>query len=89
MLSLRNYLWTATTSCIGMDRVAEELLSMEAVFFDVDSTLSVDEGIDVLAEQLGVGLEVQRLTSQAMGDPGEARRLRPLLLRGLLRCRRE
>ena len=67
MLSLRNYLWTATTSCIGMDRVAEELLSMEAVFFDVDSTLSVDEGIDVLAEQLGVGLEVQRLTSQAMG----------------------
>ena len=62
---------------------------MEAVFFDVDSTLSVDEGIDVLAEQLGVGLEVQRLTSQAMGDPGEARRSRPLILRGLLRCRRE
>lgn len=37
-----------------------------AVCFDVDSTVLTDEGIDMLAEQAGCGLEVKELTSSAM-----------------------
>jgi phosphoserine phosphatase len=36
------------------------------VFFDCDSTLTTVEGIDVLAEQVGRGDEVRRLTEDAM-----------------------
>lgn len=38
--------------------VAEILRSAEAVCFDVDSTVVVDEGIDKLADVCGVGEEV-------------------------------
>ena len=39
----------------------------QAVCFDVDSTVSPDEGIDVLAEVAGVGQQVADLTRRAMG----------------------
>jgi phosphoserine phosphatase len=39
----------------------------QAVCFDVDSTVSPDEGIDVLAAHAGVGAEVAELTRSAMG----------------------
>jgi phosphoserine phosphatase len=38
-----------------------------AVCFDVDSTVSPDEGIDVLAREAGVEQQVAALTRQAMG----------------------
>jgi phosphoserine phosphatase len=38
----------------------------KAVCFDVDSTVSPDEGIDVLADFAGVGKQVAELTSNAM-----------------------
>lgn len=41
--------------------------SAKAVCFDVDSTVSPDEGIDVLAAQAGVGAQVAELTRNAMG----------------------
>ena len=41
--------------------------SAKAVCFDVDSTVILDEGIDVLAAHLGVGDQVARLTATAMG----------------------
>jgi phosphoserine phosphatase len=37
------------------------------VCFDVDSTISPEEGIDVLAEHAGVGAQVAELTRAAMG----------------------
>jgi phosphoserine phosphatase len=37
-----------------------------AVCFDVDSTVITDEGIDMLAEEAGCGIEVKELTSSAM-----------------------
>jgi phosphoserine phosphatase len=39
----------------------------QAVCFDVDSTVSPDEGIDVLAAHAGVGAQVAALTASAMG----------------------
>ncbi len=39
----------------------------QAVCFDVDSTVSPDEGIDVLASHAGVADQVAELTRQAMG----------------------
>ena len=39
----------------------------QAVCFDVDSTVSPDEGIDVLAAHAGVGEQVAALTRSAMG----------------------
>ncbi len=39
----------------------------QAVCFDVDSTVSPDEGIDLLAAQAGVGDRVAALTRDAMG----------------------
>ena len=39
----------------------------QAVCFDVDSTVSPDEGIDVLAAHAGKGDQVARLTARAMG----------------------
>lgn len=41
--------------------------SAQAVCFDVDSTVSPDEGIDVLAAHAGVGEQVAALTRSAMG----------------------
>lgn len=41
--------------------------SAQAVCFDVDSTVSPDEGIDLLAAQAGVGDRVAALTRDAMG----------------------
>jgi phosphoserine phosphatase len=41
--------------------------SCDAVCFDVDSTLSPDEGIDILAQVAGRAAEVTALTASAMG----------------------
>jgi len=41
--------------------------SAQAVCFDVDSTVSPDEGIDILADHAGKGAHVTRLTARAMG----------------------
>jgi phosphoserine phosphatase len=38
----------------------------DAVCFDVDSTVCMEEGIDVLADSLGVGQDVANLTTKAM-----------------------
>ena len=43
---------------------------LDAVVFDCDGTLSMLEGIDVLAEQNGVGAKVHELTELAMGSDG-------------------
>lgn len=43
------------------------LRDADAVVLDVDSTVSLDEGIDVLAASLGVGDRVAELTRGAMG----------------------
>lgn len=40
---------------------------VEAVCFDVDSTVSIDEGIDILAELSGCKEEVSKITTSAMG----------------------
>jgi phosphoserine phosphatase len=56
------------------------------VVIDVDSTLILDEGIDVLAELAGTGAEVAELTRQAMAgklDFEQSLRARVELLRGL------
>ena len=39
----------------------------QAVCFDIDSTVCLDEGIDVLAAHAGVGDQVSAMTRQAMG----------------------
>lgn len=44
--------------------------SLDAVVFDCDGTLSAIEGIDVLAEQNGVGEVVKSLTNEAMEQTG-------------------
>lgn len=46
--------------------VRASLLSLDCVCFDVDSTVSAEEGIDVLAEHLGKGAAVRAYTNQAM-----------------------
>jgi phosphoserine phosphatase len=56
------------------------------VVIDVDSTLILDEGIDVLAELAGTGAEVAELTRQAMAgrlDFEQSLRARVELLKGL------
>lgn len=53
---------------------------------DVDSTLILEEGIDLLGEEAGVGEEVAAITERAMGgelDFEEALRERVALLKGL------
>ena len=58
--------------------------SAQAVCFDVDSTVSPDEGIDLLAAQAGVGDRVAALTRDAMGGAApfhEALRARLSLIR--------
>ena len=45
----------------------EALRNATAVCFDVDSTVTVDEGLDELADFCGVGAAVAALTNQAMG----------------------
>jgi phosphoserine phosphatase len=65
----------------GLRRRAKRL-----VVLDVDSTLIRDEGIDVLAEQAGVGAQVAEITARAMAgqlDFAESLRERVALLEGL------
>ena len=45
----------------------EALRRATAVCFDVDSTVTIDEGLDELADFCGVGAAVAELTNQAMG----------------------
>jgi len=52
-----------------LSSIRSTLRNAKAVLFDVDSTLSPDEGIDELAGWLGKKAEVEALTSKAMnGD---------------------
>ncbi|MCH9769265.1 MAG: HAD-IB family phosphatase [Gammaproteobacteria bacterium] len=43
---------------------------LDAIILDCDGTLSAIEGIDILAEQNGVGPMVEALTQKAMGETG-------------------
>ena len=52
---------------VNVDGARRALREADAVCFDVDSTVVVDEGIDVLADYLGCGAEVAALTRSAMG----------------------
>jgi len=53
----------------NVDRALEALANADAVCFDVDSTVIMEEGIDVLADYLGKGEEVAAWTKKAMeGD---------------------
>ena len=52
---------------VNVDGARRALREADAVCFDVDSTVIVDEGIDVLADYLGCGAEVAALTRSAMG----------------------
>ncbi len=49
----------------------ERLREADGVCFDVDSTVSAEEGIDVLAESLGKGEAVRAYTAQAMNGSGQ------------------
>lgn len=49
-----------------MDQVKEVWKKADCVCFDVDSTVCTDEGIDVLAEFLGVSEQVKEWTNKAM-----------------------
>jgi phosphoserine phosphatase len=53
---------------VGLDvnGVKEMLKEVDAICFDVDSTLIAEEGIDILAEYKGKGEQVAALTRQAM-----------------------
>ena len=46
------------------------LRAMDCIAFDVDSTVSAEEGIDVLADFLGKGDKVREYTRQAMNGTG-------------------
>ncbi len=48
----------------------ELVAPLDAIVFDCDGTLCAIEGIDVLADQNGVGAAVADLTAQAMGQSG-------------------
>ena len=57
------------TSCYtgnSVEAAMEYLAKADAVCFDVDSTVIMEEGIDVLAAYLGKGEEVAALTKKAM-----------------------
>ncbi len=54
-----------------MNNITDSLNSpIDAFIFDCDGTLSLIEGIEVLAEQNGVGPRVHELTAYAMGEAG-------------------
>ena len=79
---------TSATHGIDVAVQAEGLTrrSKRLVVLDVDSTLTQDEAIDLLAEEAGVGPQVASLTSKAMAgeiDFGEALSERVALLGGL------
>ena len=50
-----------------MRQLKDWFAGCDCVCFDVDSTVCVDEGIDVLADVCGVGQEVSDWTAKAMG----------------------
>ena len=51
---------------MNMNIAKEALKNTDAICFDVDSTVVREEGINVLAESLGVGDAVTKLTSSSM-----------------------
>jgi len=58
-----------SSSSIGNNVAAakDALRRADCVCFDVDSTVLAEEGIDILADSLGVGKDVAALTAAAMG----------------------
>ncbi|KAK9865484.1 hypothetical protein WJX84_011055 [Apatococcus fuscideae] len=65
--------WTRPASALASSTPSESQKQLwqtaEAICFDVDSTLCIDESIDELATYLGVGHEVAEATARAMqGD---------------------
>jgi len=64
---LGGLLWSfASFSTKPTDEVRQLWRTADAVCFDVDSTVCTEEGIDVLADHLGVGDAVANLTKSAM-----------------------
>jgi len=55
-----------------LEWVLARLREVDGVCFDVDSTVSAEEGIDVLAEALGKGEQVKAYTAQAMNGSGQS-----------------
>ncbi|EDV29352.1 Phosphoserine phosphatase [Trichoplax sp. H2] len=49
------------------EEVVQVWKAADAVCFDVDSTVCIDEGLDKLADYCGVGEQVKDLTNKAMG----------------------
>lgn len=49
-----------------LEWVSAALRSADAVAFDVDSTVSADEGVDVLADFMHMGPQIKALTDRAM-----------------------
>lgn len=60
-------LWSNFDNTLPSEEVLKLWRSVDAVCFDVDSTVCVDEGIDELAEFCGAGEAVAEWTARAMG----------------------
>ena len=77
----------AATSCdVAVQRTELDRRGQHLVVMDVDSTLIQDEVIDLLADEAGVGVEVQAITERAMLgelDFEQSLRARVSLLAGL------
>jgi phosphoserine phosphatase len=56
-----------------LEWILDHLRKADCFCFDVDSTVSAEEGIDVLAESLGKGDAVRAYTAQAMNGTGQHR----------------
>jgi phosphoserine phosphatase len=57
---------TIQRNSVATDEIIKRFLSADCICFDVDSTISREEGIDELAAYHGVGKEVSSYTSNAM-----------------------
>ena len=58
----------SSSSKTNITSIKQVLRKADAVCFDVDSTICVDEAIDELAHHLGVGAQVADLTRKAMNS---------------------
>jgi hypothetical protein len=70
----RRMIGALATTCLGVRasssavvRAQDLFKRAQAVCFDVDSTVIMEEGIDILAAHKGVGEAVSELTRKAMG----------------------
>jgi phosphoserine phosphatase len=63
----KSSLGSRSTSGVSVLKAKEIFAKAQAVCFDVDSTVIMEEGIDVLAAYKGVGEAVSEMTRKAMG----------------------